>query len=312
MKPYSYDLRIRLYNYSLTHSIRETARIFRVSPNTVYLLKQLFIETGSLNPRECQFEHPHLITAEGEIYLQLLISEEPDLTLETLRNRYEETYGIRVSIGTLYNTLERLNLTRKKKTFSDPKKSTAEGKAKKETYDKELEAIEPEKRFYLDETGSCLNMTPLYGRSRQGQRVYDKNPTNPGTRVNTVAILSEAGIKAHYDYTGSLTAELFIAYLTTFVFPLLGDEQTIILDNHPVHRANRVQNHLKQNNIKFLYLPPYSPDLNPIEEAFSKIKQYIKKQKARTVDKLLDSINEALNTITRNDVDGYFNHAAGV
>ncbi len=55
MKPYSYDLRIRLYNYSLTHSIRETARIFRVSPNTVYLLKQLFIETGSLNPRECQF-----------------------------------------------------------------------------------------------------------------------------------------------------------------------------------------------------------------------------------------------------------------
>jgi len=310
MKPYSYDLRIRIYNYSLTHSIRETARIFSVSPNTVYLLNQLFIETGSLKPRDCPSEHPHLITPEGKIYLQLLLSEEVDLTLEELRNRYEEAYGIRVSIGTMYNTLERLNITRKKKTFSDPKKSTSEVEVKKEIYDKKLEEIEPEKRFYLDETGSCLNMTPLYGRSRQGKRVYDKKPTNSGTRVNTVAILSEEGIKAQYNYTDSLTAELFIFYLATFVLPILIDGQTVILDNHPVHHAKIVQNYLKQNNIKFLYLPPYSPELNPIEEAFSKIKQYIKKQKARTVDKLLNVIKEALNTITRNDVNGYFNHAA--
>ena len=69
MKPYSYDLRIRIFNYSLTHTIRETARIFQVSPNTVYLLTQLFIETGSLNPRDNLHERPHLITPEGELYL---------------------------------------------------------------------------------------------------------------------------------------------------------------------------------------------------------------------------------------------------
>ena len=283
MKPYSHDLRIRIYNYSLTRSIRKTADIFSVSPNTVYLLKQLFIETGSLEPREYPSEYPHLITPEGESYLQSLLSKEVDLTLEELRNRYAGVYGVLVSIGTMYNTLERLNITRKKKTFSDPKKSSPEVKIKKEKYDEQLEIIEPEKRFYLDETGSCLNMMPVYGRSEQGKRVYDKRPTNPGTRINTVAVLSEEGIKAQYNYTGSLNADFFITYLNTFVLPILTNGQTLILDNHPVHRAKSVQSFLKQNGIKFLYLPPYSPDLNPIEEAFSKFKQYIKKQKSRTV-----------------------------
>lgn len=201
MNAYSHDLRIRIFSYSLTHSIRETARLFQVSPNTVYLLNQLFIETGSLDPRENRCERPHLITAEGELYLGLLISEENDLTLEELCNRYEQVYGTRVSIGTMHNTLKRLNFTRKKKTFSDPKKGSAAAKVEKENYDTQLETIEPEKRLYLDETGSCLNMSPLYGRSRKGERAYDQKPTYPSTTVSTVAILSEEGMTAEYPYT---------------------------------------------------------------------------------------------------------------
>ena len=129
MKPYSYDLRIRIFNYSLTHSIRETARIFQVSPNTVQLLRQLFIETGSLNPHGKSLDRPHLITPEGELYLGVLLSKEVDLTLSELCNRYEQAFDVRVSIGTMYNTLERMNITRKKKTFSDPKKDSDAAKA---------------------------------------------------------------------------------------------------------------------------------------------------------------------------------------
>jgi transposase len=77
-----------------------------------------------------------------------------------------------------------------------------------------------------------------------------------------------------------------------------------------VHRAESVRDYLNQNKIKFLYLPPYSPDLNPIEEAFSKIKQFIKKQKARTIDRLLNVIQEVFTIITPSDTNGYFNHAA--
>lgn len=310
MKPYSDDLRVRIFSYSLTHSIRQTARIFRVSPNTVYLLKCLFVETGSLTPRDYPLERSHLITPEGELYLGLLLSEENDLTLAELIDRYELAYGVRVSMGTMFNTLEHLNITRKKKTFSDPKKNSDAAQVDKKNYDKQLETIGPEQRLYLDETGSCLNMTPLYGRSQEGERAYDQKPTYPSTTVSTVAILSEDGMEAEYTYLGSLNAALFILYLDTFVLPIFKKGQTLIMDRHPVHRAKTVQNYLNQNNIKFLYLPAYSPELNPIEEAFSKIKQYIKKQKARTINELLKVLKNAFEIITNSDVKGYFNHAA--
>ena len=307
MKAYSYDLRARIYNFSLTNTIRETAKIFSISPSTVNSLRKLFTETSSLKPRAPLYDRPYLITPEGETFLQLLLAQEVDLTLEEIRYRYENVFGILVSIGTMYNTLERLNFSRKKKTFSDPKKSTAEVKEK---YFEKLETIAPEKRFYLDETGSCLNMAPLYGRSYQGERVYDIRPTSPGTRVNTIAVLTKEGIKAQYNYTGSLNTKVFICYLAAFVLPIIIDGETLIMDNHPVHRANEVQEFLNKNKVNYLFTPTYSPEINPIEEAFSKIKQHIKKQKARTVIKLLSVIEDALNSITKNDVIGYFNHAA--
>jgi len=310
MKPYSHDLRVRIFSYSLTHSIRETARIFQVSPNTVYLLKCLFIETGSLNPRDHPLEYPHLITPEGEMYLGLLLSEKNDLTLAELCDHYEQAYGVRVSIGTMYNTLEHLKITRKKKTFSDPKKNNDTAQVDKENYDAQLEMIEPEQRLYLDETGSCLNMSPLYARSQEGERAYDQKPTYPSTTVSTVAILSEEGMKGQYTYPGSLNAKLFILYLDTFVLPIFENGQTLIMDRHPVHQAKTVQQFLNKNNIKFIYLPAYSPELNPIEEAFSKIKQYIKKQKARTINQLLKVLKTAFKIITNTDVKGYFNHVA--
>lgn len=77
-----------------------------------------------------------------------------------------------------------------------------------------------------------------------------------------------------------------------------------------MHRAKIVQNYLNKNDIKFLYIPPYSPELNPIEEAFSKIKQYIKKQKARTLDEILNVLKKAFSIITAGDAKGYFEHAA--
>lgn len=115
MKSYSHDLRIRIFNYSLCHSIRDTAKIFNVSPNTVFLLTKLFFETGSLEPRPRKHEHHNLITPEGEMHIQLLLAKNNDLTLDELRNRYEEAYGVLVSVGTMHNTLKKLNITRKKR-----------------------------------------------------------------------------------------------------------------------------------------------------------------------------------------------------
>ena len=309
MNVYSNDLRQRIFNYSLNNSIRKTAKVFNVSITMVMGLKKLFEETGSLTPRESKRKASRLISDEGELYLQALLLKEPDLTLEEIIDNYEEVYNIRVSIGTMFNTLKKLKITRKKKTFSDPKKNTKQNEELKKEYDAKLADIPPDKRFYLDETGTYLNLSPLYGRSKCGLPVYDVKPTHSLEKLNTIAILTEDGIKAPYTYSTSLTASLFIYYLDTYVVPILTDNQTIIMDNLPVHHAKIVKDYLNEKQINVLYLPAYSPELNPIEEAFSKIKNYIKKQKAWTIDKLKRVLKDAFNIITKNDACNYFNHS---
>ena len=131
MKATSTDLRQCIFSYSLTHTIRETAEVFQVSTNTVCLIKKRFIETGSVSAKTNRYKPPRLITEEGELYLQSLLISQPDITLEQLRTEYQEAYGILVSIGTMYNTVKRLGFTRKKKTYSHPKKTAKESHNKR-------------------------------------------------------------------------------------------------------------------------------------------------------------------------------------
>jgi transposase len=98
----------------LTHSVRETARIFQVSPSTVQELRRLFCETGTLNPRPPGAARPRSVSPEGELFLQVLLRETVDLTLEELCAQYAEAYGVPVSVATMHATLKRLKITRKK------------------------------------------------------------------------------------------------------------------------------------------------------------------------------------------------------
>ena len=115
MNALSKDLRQRIFNYALTHSVRKTARIFHVSPNTVHLLKKLFYETGGLEPRPCKAVHAHAVSPAGELFLQALLLEDVDLTLEELCGLYRQTYGVRVGVATMHLTLKRMGYTYKNK-----------------------------------------------------------------------------------------------------------------------------------------------------------------------------------------------------
>jgi transposase len=157
--------------------------------------------------------------------------------------------------------------------------------------------------------GSTLNMNLDHGRSRRGERVYDENPTAPGETINIITVLTEHGLEAVDMYRESLTARRFVFYLSIYLIPLLTDGKVLIMDNHPVHRARLVVKFLEDQKIRYIYLPPYSPELNPIEEAFSKAKHYIKGHKPRDLGDLAGTIEGAIKTITQDDIIGYVNHA---
>lgn len=309
MSVLSKDLRQRILNYALTHPVRQTARIFQVSPDTVHRLKKLYYETGGVVPRPSRAVHAHAVSPEGELYLQTLLLDDVDLTLGQLCDRYEEAYGVRVGTTTMHETLKRLNYSYKKKTFHDPKRDTDQAKDEKSIYISQLEGVEPEGRVYLDEMGSALNLNLECGRSRRGERVYDKNPTAPGGTLGTAAVLTENGVGAVSVYRGTLTAKRFISYLQLYVLELLVVGRVLIMDNHPAHCAKSVQRFLEAHEVSYIYLPAYSPELNPIEEAFSKTKHYIRKHKPRTFETLFNTIRSAVRTVTQDDVIGYVNHA---
>lgn len=196
-----------------------------------------------------------------------------------------------------------------KKTFYDPKKYSDENIAKKDFYINELNRINPEDCVFVDEMGCCLNMNLGYGRSPSGERVFDKNSTASGVRISTVAALTKNGIEADFSYTGSMTAELFVVYLETCLLKVLSGGKVLIMDNLRVHHAAVVMEFLEKHQIKFLFLPPYSPELNPIEEAFSKTKHFVRKQKPTIPEVLYDTIKDAIKTVTEADAISYINHS---
>ena len=131
MNAHSIDLRQRIFNYNLTHSVRQTAEVFRVSPETVQRLKNLFFETGDLAPRPCNAVHEHAVSPEGELYLQVLLKEQPDMTLQQLCENYQLVYGVTVGITTMHNLLKRLGFSRKKKHSTILKSTARRTKPKK-------------------------------------------------------------------------------------------------------------------------------------------------------------------------------------
>ena len=143
MNALSKDLRQRILNYALNHSVRQTARAFHVSPNTVQQLKKLFYETGGMDPRPSKPVHAHAVSPEGELYLKALLLEEVDLTLERLCELYWQAYGVRVGVATMHLTLKRMGLSYKKKTFHDPKKDEEGAEGIKVSYACQLEGVVP-------------------------------------------------------------------------------------------------------------------------------------------------------------------------
>jgi transposase len=175
-------------------------------------------------------------------------------------------------------------------------------------YQAELVGVCPSQLIFLDEAGACLNLIVDYGRSPRGQRVTGEKPTAKGQRISTVAALSWKGLETAFCYAGTLTAEVFVYFLTHFLVPCLRPGQVVILDNAAAHRDARVVPLIEATGARVVYLPPYSPHLNPIELAWAKIKHPLRKAAARTGEALYQAWAEALETLSPTDVKGFFRH----
>jgi transposase len=161
---------------------------------------------------------------------------------------------------------------------------------------------------FVDETGSHIAMTPLYAYAPRGQRAVGKVPRNYGAIMTLIASLSRQGMGEALLLDGAADAAAFEVYVEQLLAPSLKPGQLVILDNLSIHQGARVRQAIEARGCHLLFLPAYSPDFSPIEEAFSKVKTFLRRQGARTREALQEAISQALLLITPQDALGWFAH----
>ena len=165
------------------------------------------------------------------------------------------------------------------------------------------------KRFhFLDEAGVHLGMTRLYGRAEPGERVVESTPGHSGEHYTVVATLGLRGVSAPFLFEGAMNQDTFEMYVDQVLLPELQPGDVLVLDNLSAHKLPDLVARLACKGVEVLFLPPYSPDLNPIEKCWSKVKTALRAAKARTFDTLIEAIKQALLSISLDDAVHWFAH----
>ncbi|MBA2715262.1 MAG: IS630 family transposase [Rubrobacteraceae bacterium] len=166
--------------------------------------------------------------------------------------------------------------------------------------------IDAGRLVFVDEMGSNTSLSPLYARSRRGDRALAKVPRNWGKNVTLLASMSAGGMGRCLAVEGATTRGVFEAYLERVLAPSLRPGQVVVMDNLSAHKGGRVRGIVEAAGCELLYLPPYSPDLNPIEGAFSKLKGRLRATAARGREALIEAMGAALDAVSVADAHGFF------
>jgi transposase len=175
-------------------------------------------------------------------------------------------------------------------------------------YREEVAPLDPKRFKFIDESGVNLALTRRYGRAPRGERVIGAVPQNYGANVTLLAALGSQGVEAVMTIAGATDAEVFRVYVEQVLRPTLRPGDIVIMDNLRAHKVAGIREVVEQAGARLLYLPPYSPDLSPIEPCWSKLKTALRTAQARTREALEQAIALALATITVSDAHSWFHH----
>lgn len=172
----------------------------------------------------------------------------------------------------------------------------------------EIQELEWERLVFVDESGCHLGFTPLYGWAPRSERAVGSAPRNKGKNVTMLGALSPRGVQAALTLEGSIDTGVFEFFVEEVLVPTLEPGQIVVLDNLSSHKSDKTRELIQACGCELLFLPSYSPDFSPIEPAWSKLKAYLRRAKARTRDALDEALTAGLQLISRQDAQAWFNH----
>lgn len=170
-------------------------------------------------------------------------------------------------------------------------------------------SVEPESLVFVDECGVHTSLAPIYGYAPKGERLHLAVPRSRGKNTTLLSSMTIEGMGPSLAVEGATTAKVFEAYVEQVLAPSLVPGQIIVMDNLGAHRPGRIRELIEEAGCELMYLPPYSPDYNPIEEAFAKIKAILRRVAARGKEALIEAMGAALSAVSSDDALGFFKHA---
>lgn len=306
MGPYSRDLRERVAAAvdRGEGSQREIARIFCVSLSFVFRLLRRRREADTLDPKSHGGCPSPSLGPDDMQRLAELIGKQPDASLEQLRERG----GFQCSLTTIWRALRRLGQTRKKKTLHADEQGRPDVQKKRRSFRRKVKQIDPQRLIFVDETGVTTAMTPAYAWAPRGERAYASAP-GAWESVTVIAAMGLEGVRAPLIIPGSANAATFESYVEQVLVPALHEGDVVVFDNLSAHLGPAVAEAIEKAGASVLPLPPYSPDYTPIEEMFSKLKEFLRRVAARAKGDLYNAIADALREVTDQDIIGWFQNA---
>jgi transposase len=305
MRAYSLDLRARIIKtWQQGQTKAAIARLFMVSLSSVKRYVKKFIHEGHVHPK-FQCRRTGKLTRKLRKALLRQVEAYPDYTLAQHADLWNRRYRVQVSESCLSRALRQMGITRKKKTLGAAERDEAARAIFREV----IAQLNADDVVVVDESGTRIGMVPRYARSLRGLRAYDRVVRNYGQNITLLASMNLTGIQAAMTVDGAADEAVFETFIEKVLLPTLRPGQIIILDNLSIHKSARVEQFITQVGCQLLFLPAYSPDFSPIEEAFSKLKAFIRRYRCKTTPTLMKAIEQGFKAISAVDARGWFAHA---
>ncbi len=305
-KPCSLDLRIRLLDAVIAGASRcEAADCFDVSASSAVKWLQRWEETGSIAAKPTGGSISPL--EEHADWLLALISQQSDLTLDEIvaAMRKRRIVGSRSAVWRFF---KRHNISFKKTLYAAEQKRADVARARRR-WVREQGMLDPARLVFIDETCTNTAMVRLRGRAPRGERLVDYAPQGHWKTITFVGGLRQRAMTAPFVLEGAMNGPMFLAYVKQCLVPTLQRGEIVLMDNLPVHRVAGVAKAIEGAGATLIYLPKYSPDLNPIELAFSKLKAHLRKAAEHTISSLWRRIGRVVTKFSAQECTNFFRHA---
>lgn len=308
-RPYSDDLRQRaVAAVDGGLSRHQAAKRFSVGVSSVIRWVQAHRRTGSVSPKPVGGSRGCRIEGANRDWLLARIAAKPDLTLEEMRRELLAERGLSASYGAVWRFCDRERLSFKKTLHAaqQDRPDVAEARA---LWREQQPTLDVKRLVFIDETWAKDNMIRLRGRAPRGSRLMDKVPLARWETTTFVAALRCDGLTAPMVLEGPINGEWFLAYVEQVLCPTLKPGDVVVVDNLGSHRNPRIRLAIEACGASLVFLPKYSPDLNPIEMAFSELKALLRKAAERSTEALWNRIGLIIDGFTPDECANSFTAA---